>query len=63
MAPAEFKAARHALGLSAQGMADALGIADGRTIRHWESGAREVTAPVALLMRYFLKHGMPDKAL
>jgi DNA-binding transcriptional regulator YiaG len=63
MTAPEFRAARHALGLSAQGMADALGIADGRTIRHWESGAREVTAPVALLMRYFLKYGLPSKAL
>lgn len=63
MKPSELKAARHRLGLSAQGMADALGIADGRTVRHWESGARPVTRPVALLVRYMLKYGLPDKAL
>lgn len=63
MTPAELKAARHALGLSARDMADAMGIADGRTIRHYEAGTRPISGPVIVLMRYFLKYGLPHTAL
>jgi len=38
MTPAEFKSLREGLGLSAQAMADILGIRNERTVRHWESG-------------------------
>ncbi len=39
MTPAEFKSLREGLGLSAQVMAEVLGIRNERTIRHWEAGA------------------------
>ena len=50
MTPTEFKAIRHALGLSAQGLARALGVSDGRTVRRWEAGDRDIPGPVRVLM-------------
>lgn len=38
MTSAEFKSLREGLGLSAQALADILGIRNERTVRHWESG-------------------------
>lgn len=40
MTPGELKAARHSLGLSADGFARLVGAASGRTVRGWESGER-----------------------
>ena len=52
MTPTEFKAIRHSLGLSAQGLADALGLgaSSGRTVRRWEAGGRDIPGPVRVLM-------------
>ncbi len=50
MTPAEFKAIRRGLGLSAQAMARAVGVSDGRTIRRWEAGDRDIPGPVRVLM-------------
>lgn len=41
--PIDIKAARHALGLSLRGLADALGYADRQTIRRYENGSRPVS--------------------
>jgi DNA-binding transcriptional regulator YiaG len=38
MTPAQFRAARHALGLSAKGLAHALRASSGRVIYAWERG-------------------------
>jgi len=46
----EFKQIRHGLKLSAQGMADALGIKSGRAIRLYEKGDRNISGPIARLM-------------
>ena len=54
MTPVEFKAARHALGLSAEGLARTIGVATGRTVRKWEAGDRDIPGPAALLMRLFM---------
>jgi hypothetical protein len=48
--PAELKAARHALGFSADGLARMLRVDDGRTVRRWEAGEREIPGPVIVLM-------------
>ncbi|MGB7098915.1 MAG: hypothetical protein WBD95_09120 [Xanthobacteraceae bacterium] len=48
--PADLKAARHALGLSAEGLARAVRVEDGRTVRRWEAGEREIPGPVTGLM-------------
>ncbi len=55
MTPQEFKDARHALGLSAEGMAQALMVSSGRTIRRWESGQRDIPGPAIVAVRYMLK--------
>jgi len=62
MTPQELKAARHALGLSARGMAAALSDPDNpqghqvnpRTIRRWETGL-QIPGPVIRCVRYMLK--------
>ncbi len=55
MTPEQFKDARQALGLSQKGMADLLGVSGDRTIRKWEEGERDISAPVAILVRIILK--------
>lgn len=48
--PVELKAAREALGLSADELARVVGVDDGRTVRRWESGERELPGPVTVVM-------------
>lgn len=62
MSPEEFKEAKRKLGLSAQGMATALGVADGRTVRRWESGERDVPGPAIVLLRIWLDPRCPEWA-
>ena len=50
MTPAEFRRIRRALGLSAQGLARLLQVSDGRTVRRWEAGDRDIPGPVRVLM-------------
>lgn len=51
MAPEELKAARHALGLSAEGFAAWVQVQGGRTVRRWEAGERDIPGPVAVLVQ------------
>lgn len=55
MTPVQFKDARKALGLSQNGMADALGLKTSRAIRQFESGEREVSGPIAKLTAMLLE--------
>ena len=50
MTPNELKAARHALGLSAEGFARLVRVESGRTVRRWESGERDIPGPVIVLV-------------
>lgn len=50
MTPADLKSARHALGLSAEGMAKFVQVAGGRTVRRWEKGERDIPGPVQVLV-------------
>jgi DNA-binding transcriptional regulator YiaG len=54
MTPADLKAARHALGLSAEGFARLVSPperpSDGRTVRRWEAGDRDIPGPVVVLL-------------
>ena len=50
MTPATFKAIRQRAGLTQSGLAGMLRIADIRTIRRWETGEREISGPVSILM-------------
>lgn len=63
MTPKNFKAIRHALGLTAEGMAKALNVSSGRVVRHWEAGSRKIGGPVGVAVRYMQKFGTPDTAL
>lgn len=47
MTGAEFKTIRESLGLSAQALADILGVSQERTIRRWEDGSRAVPVGAA----------------
>jgi DNA-binding transcriptional regulator YiaG len=48
--PTEFRHIRHALGLSAEGLARLLQVSSGRTVRRWEAGNRNIPGPVRALM-------------
>ncbi len=50
MTPTTFKAIRQRAGLTQSGLAAMLRIADIRTIRRWETGEREISGPVSILM-------------
>jgi len=63
MSPSEFKAARHALGLSAQGMAKRLGIASGRTIRRWEAGKNRIPPTAIMVVKEMLRLAPAEKSV
>ncbi|MDE2103789.1 MAG: helix-turn-helix domain-containing protein [Patescibacteria group bacterium] len=65
MTPAQFKKARHKLGLSASELADILGV-DARTIRRWEAEpALETARPphptAAKVMKWLLNGFDPQR--
>jgi DNA-binding transcriptional regulator YiaG len=47
--PDELRAARTALGLSAEGFARLVRVESGRTVRRWEAGERDIPGPVEVL--------------
>lgn len=55
MSATELREARLSLGASAEKFAKGFGMADGRHVRRWESGARPVAGPVVLLVRLAMK--------
>ena len=59
MTPAEFKSARHQLGLSANGLAKLFRVSDGRTVRRWEAGDRDIPGPAVVLMRWLITGTRP----
>ena len=61
MTPAELKAARQALGLSAEGFAQAVRVESGRTVRRWESGERDIPGPVLALLDIWLDPRCPAR--
>lgn len=54
-----FRGARHRLGLSANAMAEALHVSDGRTVRRWESGERDIPGPAAVAVALWLDPACP----
>ena len=62
MTPADFKKARRKLGLSAQGMADLVGVKEGRTIRRYEAGEIAISGTVEKLIGYLLRDPAVPKA-
>lgn len=49
MTPAELKSIRHSLGLSAEAFARLVRVSNGRTVRYWESGERDIPGPVIVI--------------
>ena len=62
MTPKDFKSARQTLGLSSKGMARALQVESGRTIRRWEAGDREIPGPAIVALTFMLRTGVLDPA-
>lgn len=50
MTPGDLRAARHALGLSAAGLARIVRVQGSRTVQKWEAGDRAIPGPVAVLV-------------
>jgi len=59
MTPDEFRAGRHELGLSTNACARLFEVSDGRTIRRWESGERDIPGPAKVLMRWLVTGKKP----
>lgn len=57
MTPDEIKDARQRLGLSANGLAEALrlGKGGGRTVRRWEAGDVAITGPASVAIELMLE--------
>lgn len=51
MTPDELHEAHRKLGLSAAGVARLFEVSDGRTVRRWWSGERDIPGPVQVLTR------------
>lgn len=50
MTPTELRTGRHALGLSAEGLARLVQVESGRTVRRWEAGERDIPGPVTVIV-------------
>ena len=61
MTPPALKSARRALGLSARGMAVAVGV-NPRTVRRWEAGDSRIPAAVSILVSRMLAALAPQAA-
>ncbi len=48
--PEDLRAARTALGLSAEAFARLVRVESGRTVRRWEAGERDIPGPVVVLV-------------
>ena len=59
MTPEALKSARAQLGLTQAGLG-ALMRCDGRTVRRWEAGDREIPGPVEVLVEALLSGWRPD---
>lgn len=55
MTPDELHEAHRKLGLSASGVAKVYDVSDGRTVRRWWSGERDIPGPVRVLTMVLLK--------
>jgi DNA-binding transcriptional regulator YiaG len=61
MTPADLRAARHALGLSAEGFARVLGVSAARTVQRWEAGDRDIPGTVAVLIKILMESAQARK--
>jgi hypothetical protein len=62
MTPTELKEGRRKLGLSCARFAAAVGVTEGRTVRRWEAGDRDIPGPVIVLLGIWLDTRCPKWA-
>ncbi|MCW5615839.1 MAG: helix-turn-helix domain-containing protein [Rhodocyclaceae bacterium] len=55
MTPDELRAIRNQFGLSQSELAALLKVSDGRTVRRWEAGDRDIPGPAIVLLRLLAK--------
>lgn len=63
MTPEEFRAIRAKAGLSLDGLARVLRIADKASVHRWEKGLRSISGPVTILMEQIEAGDLPDRYL
>lgn len=61
MTSSEVKAIRERAGLTQAGLSALLRISDGRSIRRWEDGSREVSGPVSILLELIDAGELPNR--
>ena len=61
MTPAQFKAIRNRYGLSQSDLASLLRLSDGRTIRRYEDGSREISGPVSIILELMDADELPNR--
>lgn len=59
--PQSFKAGRLSLGLSCAKLAALFRVSDGRTVRRWEAGDRDIPGPAQVLMEALITRRLPRK--
>lgn len=57
MTPTQFKTIRTNAGLSIDGLAKVLRLSDGRSVRRYEDGSRQISGPISLLMELLARDG------
>lgn len=63
MTPEEFRAIRTKAGLSLDGLARVLRIADKASVHRWEKGQRSISGPVTILMEQIEAGELPMRYL
>lgn len=61
MIPSEIRAIRERAGLSQAGLADVLRLSDGRSVRHWENGTRQISGPASVLLEMLDAGELPER--
>ncbi|KKL62126.1 hypothetical protein LCGC14_2188280 [marine sediment metagenome] len=59
MSPEQFRAGRKQLGLSQNALARLFRVFDGRTVRRWECGERDIPGPAVVLMAWLISGERP----
>ena len=61
MTPTELKAIRERYNLTQSDLASLLRLSDGRTIRRYENGSREISGPVSIILELMDADELPNR--
>ena len=61
MTPTELKAIRERYGLTQSDLASLLRLSDGRSIRRYEDGSREISGPVSIILELMDADELPNR--